>query len=458
MSSGRAAEASLFFAEALLPSGWAHNVRVTLADGEIAAVEPDAASRTDESPRLVAIPAAANLHSHAFQRGMAGLAERRGPATDSFWTWREVMYRFLGAMTPDDVEAVTAYAFMEMLETGFGRVGEFHYLHHDPEGRPYADIVEMANRIAAAAETTGIALTLLPVFYAHATFGGAPPAEGQRRFISDRDSFQRILAGSRDAIASLPRATIGVAPHSLRAITPEELAFVSGLLPEAPLHMHVAEQVKEVDDCIAWSRQRPVEWLLEHANVDGRWCLIHATHMTADETRRLALTGAVAGLCPMTEASLGDGIFNGPGWRDAGGAFGVGTDSNILVGLAAELRQLEYAQRLRQRLRNVMAHREATSTGRSLFDAALTGGAQALGVPAPVIAPGAPADIVALDASHPSLADRQGDALLDGWIFATDHGAIDKVWIGGQELVTAGRHVARDTIEARYRETMKRLL
>ncbi|MEO8667219.1 MAG: amidohydrolase family protein, partial [Bauldia sp.] len=276
--------------------------------------------------------------------------------------------------------------------------------------------------------------------------------------INDRNGFTRLLEGSRRAVAGLAGATIGVAPHSLRAATPEELGFVTALLPDAPVHMHIAEQMKEVDDSLAWSGQRPVEWLLDHAAVDRRWCLIHATHMTEAETERLARTGAVAGLCPLTEASLGDGTFNGPEWTGAGGAWGVGTDSNILVGLAAELRQLEYAQRLRQRLRNVLADREGASTGRSLFDAALAGGAQALGVAAPAIAAGKPADIVGLDASHPSIAYRHGDAILDGWIFAADRGAVASVWIGGKEAVREGRHIARDAIETRFKTTLARLL
>jgi formiminoglutamate deiminase len=460
MSSSRAVgpPTSLFFGEALLASGWARDVRVTLRSGAIASIETNTSPRPGESSTLVGLPSPANLHSHAFQRGMAGLAERRGPVADSFWTWREVMYRFLSLMTPDDVEAITAYAFMEMLESGFGRVGEFHYLHHDPQGRPYASIAEMAERIVAAAERTGIALTLLPVFYAHGTFGGADPLPGQRRFISTLDGFVRLLEASRKAAGRLARANVGVAPHSLRAVEPTELSEIVALAGAAPLHMHVAEQVKEVEDCLSWCGQRPVEWLLDHMPVSGSWCLVHATHMTESETSRLAATGAVAGLCPVTEANLGDGIFNGPGWITAGGRYGVGTDSNVRIGLAAELRQLEYAQRLHRRLRNVMAAREGISTGANLLLTALKGGGQALGVEAPRLAVGAPGDIIVLKADHPSIAHRAGDAILDGWIFGADRGLVDSVWLNGIQLVKEGRHIRRDAIEAAYGRTLARML
>jgi formiminoglutamate deiminase len=387
---------------------------------------------------------------------MAGLAEVRGSSADTFWTWREVMYRFALTMTPEDAEAVAAQLYVEMLEAGFTRVGEFHYLHHDRDGRPYADIAEMARRIAAAAGTAGIGLTLLPVFYAHSTFGGAPPTEGQRRFISDLDLFARLFEASRRAVTALDGANVGVAPHSLRAVTPHELAAVAALSGEGPIHMHIAEQVKEVEDCLAWSGARPVEWLLGHAEVDRRWCLIHATHMTEAETQALAATGAVAGLCPVTEANLGDGIFNGPLFTQAGGRFGVGSDSNIRIGVADELRQLEYAQRLKHRARNVMAV-AGGSTGRGLFDAALAGGYAALGVGPAGLAAGCAADIVTLKADHPAVAGRDGDAILDAWIFASGGNAVDCVWARGRKVVSDGRHHRRDEIFRNYSSAVRRL-
>jgi formimidoylglutamate deiminase len=348
--------------------------------------------------------------------------------------------------------------YVEMLERGFTRVGEFHYLHHDRDGALYSDIAEMAARIAQAADATGIGLTLLPCFYAHGGFGGAAPHAGQRRFICNIDQFGKLLSASRKAISALPAANIGIAPHSLRAVAPDELKALMPLAANGPVHIHAAEQVKEVEDCLAWSGQRPVQWLLDHAEIDQRWCLIHATHMTDSETAALAASGAIAGLCPITEASLGDGIFPAHAFLGAGGRFGIGTDSNVLVGVTDELRQLEYGQRLKHRERNVLSDGPGVSTGRRLFDDALAGGAQALAQPVTGLQAGARADIVTLDMTHPSLAGRRNDAVLDGWIFAGRSDAIDSVWAGGIQVVTQGRHHLRDRARAGFNSAVKRLV
>lgn len=448
----------LHFASALLPSGWANDVQVVITAGAIAAVTPGVAPAAGDERHAIALPGLASLHSHAFQRGMAGLAELRGGSTDTFWTWRETMYRFALAMTPDDVAAVATLLYVEMLEQGFTRVGEFHYLHHDRDGSHYADPAEMATRIAEASEASGIALTLLPSFYAHGSFGGAAPHDGQRRFICSVDQFAKLIAASRKAIANLPDANIGIAPHSLRAVAPDELMAIIPLADGGPIHIHAAEQVKEVEDCLAWSGRRPVQWLLEHAPVDQRWCLIHATHTTNEEVNAFARTGAVAGLCPITEASLGDGIFPAREFLDAGGLFGVGTDSNVLVGVADELRQLEYGQRLKHRARNVLSGGAGRSTGRTLFDNAFAGGARALAQPIAGLTPGARADIITLDAAHPSLAGRTRDAVIDGWIFATGSGAIDCVWAGGSKVVDGGRHQLRQAARERFNASVRRLV
>jgi formiminoglutamate deiminase len=363
------------------------------------------------------------------------------------------MYRFALTMNPDQVEAVAAQLYVEMLEAGFTRVGEFHYLHHDRDGRPYASIAEMATHIGAAAGETGIGLTLLPVFYACANFGAAPPTVGQRRFVSDLDGFAPLLEGCRAIAAKLDGANVGVAPHSLRAVAPEELAGVCAMAGAGPIHIHVAEQIKEVEDCLAWSGARPVAWLLDHAPVDARWCCIHATHMNDRETEDLAKAGAVAGLCPVTEANLGDGTFNAAAFRDFGGRFGIGTDSNVRLGVADELRQLEYAQRLFHRARNIMAV-AGGSTGRALFDGALAGGAAALQADGGGIAPGAPANVVTLDAAHPGFAGYEDDSILDAWIFGAARQAVDCVWARGRKLVEGGRHKARARIGARFRAAM----
>lgn len=448
----------LHFASALLPSGWANDVQVVITAGAIAAVTPDVAPAAGDERHAIALPGLASLHSHAFQRGMAGLAELRGDSTDTFWTWREAMYRFALAMTPDDVAAVATLLYVEMLEQGFTRVGEFHYLHHDRDGSHYADPAEMAARIAEAAEASSIGLTLLPSFYAHGSFGGAAPHDGQRRFICSVDQFAKLIAASRKAIATLPGANIGIAPHSLRAVTPDELAAIIPLADGGPVHIHAAEQVKEVEDCLAWSGRRPVQWLLEHAPLDQRWCLIHATHTTDAEVAAFAKTGAIAGLCPITEASLGDGIFPAREFLNAGGMFGVGTDSNVLVGVADELRQLEYGQRLKHRARNVLSGGAGRSTGRTLFDDALAGGARALAQPIAGLTPGARADIITVDADHPSLAGRAGDAIIDGWIFAAGNGAIDCVWAGGNKVVERGQHKLRQSARERFNASVRRLV
>jgi formiminoglutamate deiminase len=331
----------LYFERALLPEGWAGRVVIGIdAEGRIAEVTPGRSPEGADHRSDIGVPGLANLHSHAFQRGMAGLAEVAGPSRDSFWTWRQVMYRFLERLTPEDVEAIAAELYVEMLEAGFTSVGEFHYLHHASDGGWYDDPAEMAGRIVEAARMSGIGLTLMPVFYAQGGFGGQPLQLQQRRFASTPGTFARLVDGAEKHIAGLPHARIGIAPHSLRAVTPQSLAEVTDAFREKPIHIHVAEQTKEVEDCRAWSGTTPVDWLLSHRPVDPRWCLIHATHMTGSETVAMARSGAVAGLCPQTEANLGDGTFNGAAYLAAGGRFGLGTDSHIRVDAAEEVRTL----------------------------------------------------------------------------------------------------------------------
>jgi formiminoglutamate deiminase len=449
---------SFFFDHALLPGGWGRDVRVVSQDGVIDSVALDASPQPQDQCEAIALPGLPNLHSHAFQRAMAGLAERRGPSSDSFWSWREVMYRFVRAMGPEEVQAIAAYAYADMLEAGFTTVGEFHYVHRAPDGSLYDNPAELALRHIAAAEDVGLGITLLPVFYAASGFGGAAPTPGQTRFITDLDLFAAILDRSAEAIAASGMGRgLGVAPHSLRAVPAELLPPLLGLRPEGPLHIHAAEQLKEVQDCLAWSGLRPVEWLLEHAEVDERWCLVHATHLTDDETRRLAATGAVAGLCPITEANLGDGIFPAEAFLAAGGRFGVGSDSNVQIDAAGELRLLEYSQRLSLRARNVLATPEEASTGARLFEAALAGGAQALGLRSVGLQPGAAADFVMLDADHPDLADAPDANLLDAWIFAIGRRAVRKVVAGGETVVEGGRHIARERIDRSYRTAVAKL-
>jgi formiminoglutamate deiminase len=447
---------ALHFTTALTADGWADDVRIEIEGGRVARLEAGADPGGAER-HAIGVPGLASLHSHAFQRGMAGLAEYRSTAADTFWSWRETMYRFALTVDPEDVADIARQLYVEMLEAGFTAVGEFHYLHHDRDGRPYADVGELAGRIAGAAADAGIGLTLLPVYYRWATFGRVPGRPEQRRFLSDPDLFARLLEGAERAVAGLDGAGVGVAPHSLRAATIEEVRQVAAMAAGRPIHIHVAEQVKEVEDCLAATGARPVRHLLDGTDAGEGWCLIHATHMTDDETADVARRGAVAGLCPVTEANLGDGVFPTPAFLAAGGAFGVGTDSNVLVDPAAELRQLEYAQRLSTRTRNVIAG-PAASTGRTLFDGALAGGAKALGRPAGALAPGAPADIVSLDGDHPSLVARTGDALLDAFVFVAGRSAVDTVWVAGRKVVENGMHHRRAGTAEAYRACLRRLV
>lgn len=452
----------LWLESALLPGGWARHVRITGQDGNILRVEAQVDPADGDERHAVGIPGLPNLHSHAFQRAIAGLTERRGPTADSFWTWRELMYRFVERMDPDQLEAITALAFAQMLEAGFTRVGEFHYLHQDKSGVPFADPGELAGRVAAAAAESGIALTLLPTFYAHGGFGSLEPSARQRRFVTDLGRFARIVESCRSAARQLAGGNVGVAPHSLRAVAPAELPAVVALAAGGPVHIHIAEQVREVEECVAWCGRRPLEHLFETIPVDNRWCLVHATHATPQELERIAASEAVVGLCPITEASLGDGVFPAQELQALRGRFGIGTDSNILLDAAAELQMLEYSQRLTRRARNVLAGNSGHSTGRSLFEAALAGGAQALrggGVQGPVgLEAGAPLDLVSLDASHPALIERREDEILDSWIFAAGRNVIDCVWRAGEKVVSGGRHLQREAIVARYQRAVKALL
>ena len=452
-----------YFAEsALLPSGWANNLRFDInPEGAIASVTPDTEAGDAERLSGPVIPGMPNLHSHAFQRALAGLAERAGPSDDSFWTWRKVMYDFVGRLTPDHVEAIATQLYVEMLRSGYTAVGEFHYLHHGPDGTPYDDPGELSHRVIAAAQAAGIGITVLPVLYAHGGFGGAEASPGQRRFLHDAETFMALVDGLLARYRHDPMVRIGVALHSLRAVSPELLSETVAALDArdgaAPIHIHIAEQRLEVDDCIAWSGARPVEWLLDHAAVSRRWCLVHATHMTSEETLALARTGAVAGLCPTTEANLGDGLFPLFAYMAAGGALGIGSDSHISVSPVEELRWLEYGQRLARERRNITPVGEGGSIGAGLWRAALAGGAAALGRPIGALETGARADLVVLDGDHPLLCGRAQDILLDSLVFSGNDNPVRDVMVGGRWVVREGRHADQDAIAQRYRETVAAL-
>ena len=450
-----ARDASLFFESALLPGGWGHGVRLELRDGRIARMSTGVPALPQDERYGIALPGMANVHSHGFQRGLAGMAEFRG-GTDSFWTWRDAMYRFVTALAPEDVEAISALAYAEMLEAGFTRVGEFHYLHNDPQGRSYGNPAEMAERVAAAANQTGIGLTLLPVIYERGGFDGRAPNPAQRRFCNGIDGFQTLFAWTSDSVSHQEGVVLGLAPHSLRAVSPASLAALAPLMEDRPVHIHVAEQRQEVADCQQTLNARPVQWLLDNLAVDARWCFIHATHTDPSEISNLADSNAVTGLCPISEANLGDGLFSLPEYLSRGGKIGIGSDSNILLSLIEELRTLEYGQRLAKEARNVAAAGPSPSTGRTLFEAALSGGAQAL-KGAKGLSEGQPADILALDDKSEVLVGRQDDKILDSLIFAGSNALIRTVWRGGKKLVRDGRHIHKDEIVSRYLKSITRL-
>ncbi|NSY38720.1 formimidoylglutamate deiminase [Leisingera sp. ANG59] len=450
---------TIFAQRARLPQGWVENLRLTVVNGRISSIETGTGPKPEDARVDVLLPSLGNLHSHSFQRAMAGMTEYRAAGKDSFWTWRELMYRFMDRITPEQYEAIAALVFMEMLEAGYASVGEFHYVHHQPGGAHFVSVTELSERVFAAASQTGIGLTHLPVLY---TYGGAGKQAlngGQQRFGNSVAEFSDLVTRARDIAArDLPEdASVGIAPHSLRATCPEDLAEVLRIQDRLPVHIHIAEQPKEVADISDWLGARPVEWLLDNTPVDGNWCLIHATHMTGSETIGMARSGAVAGLCPVTEANLGDGPFNGVEYLAHDGAFGVGSDSNVRISLPEELRTLEYSQRLRDLARNVLVPGEG-SVGETLYLGAAKGGAQALGRDAGRIEEGALADLVAIDSGVPALCALKPEQLLDGLCFAAGNNTVTDVWSAGRHVVHQGRHVARDSVVAGYKMAIKELL
>ncbi|MEM7415724.1 MAG: formimidoylglutamate deiminase [Gemmatimonadota bacterium] len=451
----------LFFDHALLPGGWARDVRLTIdGSGWITTIEDETTPRGATHRPGYAVPGVPNVHSHAFQRALVGLAERGSTHGDSFWGWRQTMYDFLGALGPDDVQAIATQLFSELLTQGFTSVVEFHYLRNDPEGRPYDDPVEMARRVLAAAQETGLGITILPTVYRSSDFGGQAPVEGQRRFVASIEEFVGDVAVLG---AELGRgdARVGLALHSLRAVPEAEVnvvvAAARSMDPSLPVHIHVAEQLREVEGCLAWSGARPVEWLLDHAPVDEHWSLVHATHVTTAEVAAIASSGACVALCPMTEANLGDGVFPLEELLAARGRYAVGTDSHVSRSPAAELRMLEYGQRLVSHARNVAPGPHDRSTGRALLEAAWAGGAAATGRRVGRLAPGYRADVVLLDPDHPSLVGRSEDDVLDSWVFGTDESPVRDVFVGGTWVVEAGVHRRSEAAALSYRAVAERL-
>lgn len=450
---------TIFAEQALLPDGWAHQVEVQISSGRIHSLKSHSAPSAGSIRVHSLLPALANLHSHAFQRAMAGMTEYRHAKKDNFWTWRDLMYRFVNKLTPQQLESIAAMVYMQMLEAGYASVGEFHYVHHQVDGRSYANLAEMSERIFAASAITGIGLTHLPVLY---SFGGSKEQQlqaDQQRFGNTLSRFIGLVEQAGNiAEATLPNDfRIGIAPHSLRAVSPALLADAVDHFAAGPVHLHVAEQPADVNEIQTWLGTRPVTWLLDNMPVDQRWCFIHATHMTDTESRALARSNAVVGLCPITESNLGDGAFNGPAYLRQNGHFGVGSDSNVRISISQEFSTLEYSQRLRDRARNVLAI-DNGSVGEFLYTQAATGGAQALARNAGTIATGQIADLVAIDGTHPDLCALKARQLLDGWLFAADDRVVTDVWSAGRHQVEQGQHINREHIIKRYRDAVQTLM
>jgi formimidoylglutamate deiminase len=446
------------FTTAWLPGGWRRNVVVSVdLTGDIVDVSPDDVVTTARLINGAAIPGMPNVHSHAFQRSMAGLAERRGPHDDSFWTWRETMYDLASRMSPECLNAVAAQCYADMLKAGYTAVCEFHYLHNQADGTPYAERGTMCQALIDAATTAGIGLTLLPTLYQTADFGGAPPTPRQRQFVLATDQYLDLVDDvSR---AQSPQVEVGVALHSLRAVPPDALRTVLTSLPASKtIHIHIAEQEREVEAAQQHLHARPIEWLIEHTRVDRRWCLVHATHSTSAELKAVAAAGAVIALCPTTEANLGDGLFPLPAWLAAGGAFAIGSDSHISLSPAEELRWLEYQARLASKHRNVLAVQSESSTGAVLWRHACSAGTRATGRNIGALEAGRRADIVVLDTSTPLFVGRDDDELIDTFIFAGNGHEVRDVMVAGRWLVQEGRHFAETAIAAGYKRAMSRIL
>lgn len=458
---------TLLAPEALLPEGWARDVAILIDDqGSITDVHEqqpaDKSGVHTEHAGGPVIPGMADAHSHAFQRAMAGLAERMGSPEDSFWTWREAMYRFIRRIGPEEAHAIAAQLYCELLRNGYTAVAEFHYLHRAPDGKPYERRSEMALAHVRAAQQTGLAITMLPSLYGYANFDQAPLLPAQKRFATTPDEILQMVQEIRGMFPNDPELALGVAPHSLRAVSPAMLKdLIAGLDllgGRAPIHIHAAEQVQEVNDCLAWSDQRPVQWLLDNMPVDERWCLVHCTHVSSLETERLAASGAVVGLCPTTEGNLGDGVFPFTRFRSKGGRYGIGSDSEVCQTPVEELRWLEYSQRLALRRRSVTASAERPAVGTNLWREAASGGARALGRAAGAIAPGLRADLVVLDGRHVNLDGRQGDRLMDALVFCGSERLVRHTMVGGRWVVRDGHHREEEGIEAHYRRIQKELL
>ncbi|NML61595.1 formimidoylglutamate deiminase [Massilia sp. RP-1-19] len=448
---------ALFARHALLPEGWRRDVHIEWnIDGDLLAVTPDTVQPPGVPAAGLVMPGMVNLHSHAFQRALGGLTETAGEGPDSFWTWRDLMYRFARNITPEHIEAIAAQLFSECLRHGYTSVCEFHYVQRDQQGAMYARPGETAERVVAASKAAGIGITMLPVLYSYSGFGEQPLKPEQNRFRTDAADVLRIIESLeplRDA-----QTEVGVAPHSLRAASVGQVREVLASLPGSrPVHIHIAEQQAEVQQSLAQTGARPVRYLMDNIDIDARWCLVHATHLDEGEIGALAASGAVAGLCPTTEANLGDGLFPLEPFLKAGGRFGIGSDSHISQSAVEELRWLEYGQRLLHQRRNVAASSTQRRVGDFLWQGALQGGALAAGRRVGSLSAGLRADLLVLDSDHPNLDGLEPSDVLGSFVFCGNDNLVKDVLAGGRWVVRDGAHMAQDAIRQRYKRVLTEL-
>ncbi len=442
---------------ALLPDGWHANVKLR-ADAAGRWVEVVADSPRADLPHLGrwVLPGMPNLHSHAFQRAMAGRAERYSRPDDSFWSWRETMYQHAGSMNPERLRIIARWLYTEMLEQGYTRVCEFHYVHHQADGRPYQPQTAMADALVAAADEVGIGLTLLPTLYQRGGFADQPLSPRQQRFHHDTEAFTRLC----ETLAAAHEGTgvrLGAAIHSLRAVGTPALTelLADDFWRSRPLHIHIAEQRQEVSDCLQRHGRRPIEFLFDTAAVDRRYCLIHATHALPHERALMANSGAVVGICTTTEANLGDGLFDLVDLRTRGGAWGIGSDSHIGLDPREELRWLEYQARLASGRRTVLANAGAADVAVNLWNEAVQGGSQAAGGGSGGLQVGADADWLVLDDQDAAFAGCTVDQLMGSWIFGPARQPVAAVGVRGREWVRSGRHRQHERFESEYRQLMQ---
>jgi len=458
----------------LLKDGWASDKTITIEQGVITAID-DGNFAGAEVAKGAVIPGMVNCHSHAFQRAFAGFSEQGSEGQDSFWTWRKIMYQFLAQLSEVDAKNIAKQLYIEMLKMGYTRVAEFHYLHHDIDGSTYeanavegdtingnsANLATMAQAIFDAAKESGIGLTLLPVLYQHSGFGEQAPSDGQKRFINSTEQFNQLVSDCFVLSEQYSNTNVGIAPHSLRAVDKTSLssavAHVRGLNPQAPIHIHISEQQKEVDDCLAHYGKRPVQWLLDNAELDKHWCLIHATHINEEERKGIITKQAIAGICPTTEANLGDGVFPTTEFMAENGTIAIGSDSHISVNPIEELRWLEYVQRLTKQQRAILASTEQASVGQHLWQQAAIGGAQSTNSNTGYLAIGKQADLLVLDSDKTKLFANTSQHLLDSMIFASQQNPIADVMVNGQWQIIAQQHLEQEQTSNNFAKLLTRL-